>query len=209
MSKLFSRSPLRPRKRGERKGTHAQHGEGEVGQDYLHTHGFAWIHSPHLPVALQRVPSSYGLVVASDGSCPSAWLVQDVVTGLLSKSNGTRRITSYPVGPMTNPDPNSSWLQDESTVDGTHLSHRLVRPRKGTVAIHPGRSPQRPSRREVWSVSGLEDGIVGDNSQGQEAPQGDHQLARQGDDGDPPDPATLLADPLAEPAAERALRLVV
>src|SRR5258708_33105943 len=42
----------------------------------------------------------------------------------------------------------------------------------------------------------------------EEAPQRHHQLARQGDDGDAPDAALLIADACVEPAAQRTAGLM-
>src|SRR5262245_23799006 len=117
------------------------------------------------------------------------------------------RITSYAVGQQS-PDPDSSWLQGESLMEGTHLSRRLVRPWLGTVTLHPARTPQRPSVRQPPLLC-LECRILRNQAQRQEAPQRDHQPASQRDDGDPSDAPALLSDTIVEPAAERTLGLVL
>lgn len=58
------------------------------------------------------------------------------------------------------------------------------------------------------SQSWTQHGAGGDDTGGEIAPQCHHQLARQGDDGNAPDASFDVAHPLAEPARQRAVRLV-
>src|SRR5215831_19645417 len=54
----------------------------------------------------------------------------------------------------------------------------------------------------------LEHGAFRNEAGGKKTPQRHHQLARQGDNRDPPDPFARVRRALAEPFAQRALRLV-
>lgn len=53
-----------------------------------------------------------------------------------------------------------------------------------------------------------QDSSFRDQTNGHIAPESDHQLACQSDDGDTPDTSSGIADLLQEPAGQRALRLM-
>src|SRR5712692_9313733 len=55
---------------------------------------------------------------------------------------------------------------------------------------------------------GTQERALGHDAVPEEAPQRHHQLARQGDDGDAPDAALLIADACVEPAAQRTAGLM-
>src|SRR3546814_17999991 len=98
---------------------------------------------------------SYGELGVKGGSCAVGLGNRLVATGLtLLSENGRCRVTTYTVGRRARtPIPLG---RGEVIVDGTHLSHRWVRPRAAPVPIRPVRPTRRSSVRVVCLRSGRE-----------------------------------------------------
>jgi hypothetical protein len=114
-------------------------------------------------------------------------------------------ITSYPVGPMVRtPIPHACG--EEACEDETLLRSGLVWPLGGTVIIHPGRGAAELAAPGTWLC--LHRCPFRHKPGAEIAPQRNDQLARQRDDGNAFGALAGVGGAGAEPAAERAVRLM-